>query len=131
MTITERAEKAVEYKANGNNCCQAVALALADQTGFSPEQLRAIAAGFGGGMGNMQGTCGALVGAGIIAGIKTNGEKTVPIARQISEKFQEKSGAVICKELKAKDPVTGKVKTPCDDCVRNAVYAYCKVMNLN
>ena len=75
MTIEERAEKAVSIRAQGRgNCCQSVVLALADQTALSEAQLLAAASGFGGGMGNREGTCGALVGAGIVAGLHGGGQ---------------------------------------------------------
>lgn len=67
----------------------------------------------------MQATCGALIGANIIAGLRSEGKGTVKIARELLEKFKEKSGATICGELKGVN--TGKVLCECDDCVRNAV----------
>ncbi len=69
----DRAEMAVEYKHNRNNCAQAVLLAFADEVDLTEDQLKKIGAGFGIGMGNMEATCGALIGAGMIAGLKTEG----------------------------------------------------------
>ena len=69
MDINEAAKIAVEFKQqHGCNCCQAVLLALKDQTNMSEEELRRLGAGFGLGLGNMEGTCGALIAAAIIAG---------------------------------------------------------------
>ena len=77
MTLSERAEKAVELKTSGKyNCAQSVTVALADQTKLSEEELRQISAGFCAGMGNLEATCGALIGAGMIAGLKTEGKGT-------------------------------------------------------
>lgn len=104
------------------NCCQSVVAAL---TG-NPTLVEA-AGGFGGGMGNMQGPCGALVGAVMAAGIKTAGNRTGRYSRQIYEKFRQLSGAVICRELKGID--TGTVLCSCDDCVRNAIKAYQDVID--
>ena len=88
MTIEERAENAVLFKKDGKgNCCQAVTAALADLTELSEEQLHQIAAGFGGGMGTMEATCGALVGAGIVAGLATRGESTKTYTRQMLRAF--------------------------------------------
>ena len=127
MDITERAKKAVDLKQHyGYNCCQAVTAALADQTGLSEEQLNQLASGFCAGMGNMQATCGSLIGAGMIAGLKKEGNGTLRFTRQISEKFQEKSGALACKDVKGIE--TGKMICSCEDCVRNAVLAYGEVM---
>ena len=129
MTLSERAQKAVEMKASGQyNCAQAVSVALADETGLSADQLRQISAGFCAGMGNMEATCGALIGAGMIAGLKTEGQGTLGKTRQIQEEFASKCGALRCKDLKA--VTDGKPLCPCEECVRNAVMAYGEVMGL-
>lgn len=129
MNIEERAEKAVELKQHhGYNCCQSVTAVLADQTGMPVEQLSQIAAGFCVGMGNLEATCGSLIGAGMIAGLKTQGKGTVRYTKQMIEKFREKSGAVTCGDLKS--IIDGKVLCPCEDCVRNAVKVYGEVMEL-
>lgn len=121
MTIEERAEKAVEYKHSGYNCAQAVVKACEDLTGSDSEELIKAAAGFGGGMGCMEATCGALIGANMVVGILTEGNGTMRYSRQMLQNFNEACGATICKDLKGRD--TGVVLCPCDDCVRNAVKA--------
>ncbi|MCR5344606.1 MAG: C-GCAxxG-C-C family protein [Lachnospiraceae bacterium] len=129
MTLEERADRAVELKTSGAcNCAQAVATALADETSLSEEQLQQITAGFCAGMGNLEATCGALIGAGIIAGLKTEGRGTLGIARVIQEEFGRRCGAIKCKELKA--VTDGKPLCACEDCVRNAVMIYGKLMDL-
>ncbi len=127
MTIQERAETAANYKKTGVcNCCQAVTKVFADQTGVDEETLMKISAGFAAGMGCMESTCGSLVGACMVAGIKSQGQGSPKIAKEILAKFKEKSGATICKELKGLG--SGKVLCECDDCVRNAVLSLGEVM---
>ena len=129
MTLTERANKAVELKLSGGyNCSQAVTAVLADQTSLKDEQLKQITAGFCAGMGNLEATCGALIGAGMIAGLKTEGNGTLKIARQIQEAFRERCGAIKCKDLKT--ITDGKPLCPCEDCVRNAVMVYGEILGL-
>ena len=129
MTIQERAEKAAEYKSTGvYNCSQAVTAVLADQTGLTGEQLKQITAGFCAGMGNLEATCGALIGAGMIAGLKTEGNQTVKKTRQMQEMFRERCGAIQCKELKTLHD--GKPLCPCEECVRNAVLIYGEILKL-
>ena len=111
-------EKAVELRrSHGCNCCQAVVAALTED----PALIEA-GGGFGGGMGNRQGPCGALAGAVIAAGKKTGGSGTPRFSKQLYEIFRERSGAVTCRELKGLD--TGVVLCPCEDCVRNGVRAF-------
>lgn len=54
-----------------HNCTQAVACTYADKTGLDEETVKNIGNGFGAGMGNMEGTCGAIVGAGIVYSLAT------------------------------------------------------------
>jgi len=130
MDMKDYAQKAEELKQSGGyNCCQAVTAALADQTELPPEILYQTAAGFCIGMGNLNATCGALIGAGMIAGLVTEGKGTVRAAKQISETFSQLcGGAITCRELKGID--SGKVLCPCNECVKNAVLAYGKVLEL-
>lgn len=124
----ERAEKAVELKRR-NNCCQAVLLAFEDVLPLGQNELAAIGAGFGSGMGRMKATCGALCGACIVAGLKnTTGRPAAMLTGQILDKFEKMCGATICGELKGVK--TGKVLCSCDNCVRNAVTALESVMRL-
>ena len=112
-------EKAVQLKHDGCNCCQAVLCAFADECGMTESQLRQLGAGFGAGMGCMEATCGALIGAQILLGLKKYaGKPVMGDARALYQAFVQKCGASICKELKGRD--TGKVLCECDDCVRTA-----------
>ena len=127
MTIEQRAEQGAAYK-RSCNCCQAVLLALADQTGMSPDELARLGSLFGSGMGNMEGTCGALVGAGIAGGIALQGGGNGRIAKQLNDNFRTRCGAILCKDLKGRD--TGSGLCSCEDCVRNAIRAYGDVVGL-
>ena len=121
-----REEKAVYYKHNGFNCCQSVIKAMIDLSDSDKEILTNAASGFAVGMGGMEATCGALIGATMMAGIVKQGKKSAITAREILNKFQEYSGATICKDLKGKD--TGVVLCECDDCIRNAIRAFDEVL---
>ena len=69
----DRTDRAVQLKHGGCNCCQAVLCAFAEETGMTEDELMRIGAAFGGGMGCMEGTCGALLGAQMLLGIKKYG----------------------------------------------------------
>ncbi len=113
----DRAENAALLKRK-NNCCQAVLLAYADVLGKTPAELCTLGKCFGAGMGGMEGTCGALVGAEMVLSL-TGGNMMQ--AKALHQKFTELCGASICKDLKG--ATTGKVLCSCEDCVRNAVKA--------
>ena len=120
MTTAERQDYAAKLKRE-MNCCQAVVRAFADTVSLDEATLTSLAAGFGSGMGTMEGSCGALVGAVMVAGLRTGGSGTMALSRRILPRFRELCGATICRELKGVD--TGKPLCSCGDCVRNAVLA--------
>ena len=115
--MESRKQIAVEKKRCGLNCAQAVLCAYVDLAGIDEETAIRLAAPFGAGMGNMEGTCGAITGAGLVLGLVSQGPATKQM-RQIMNKFQERNGATQCKLLKGVG--TGKVLRECSDCVADA-----------
>ena len=110
-SIEERAAAAYELKATGKcNCTQSVVKVFQDKLPVGEDTLMKLTAGYAAGMGCMESTCGALIGAVMVAGILTDGKATPRISRELLQKFEDKCGATI-----------GKVLCPCPECVRNAV----------
>lgn len=74
MNIEERAAQAAAWKATGQcNCAQAVLKAFEDRLPVDTDTLMKLGAGYAAGMGCMESTCGALIGAVMVAGIVTDG----------------------------------------------------------
>ena len=124
MASSVRAERAAELKKSGTaNCCQAVVEACADLLpGMDAATLHRLGAGFAVGMGTMEATCGALVGAGLVAGLLADGNaRAVKVARETFVRFLNKCGATVCGDLKGRNG--GPVLCKCEDCCRNAVQA--------
>lgn len=115
-----RKEIAAEKKRCGShNCTQAVLCTYHDFTGMEEENIKNAGNAFAAGMGNMDGTCGALVGAGIVLGLATKDKaKSIKGMRQIMDKFKQRNGATQCKLLKGVG--TGKVLRECPLCVADA-----------
>ncbi|MCR5315538.1 MAG: C-GCAxxG-C-C family protein [Bacteroidaceae bacterium] len=110
---------AEKKRCNSHNCAQAILHTYADIAGISEDDAMNIAGAFGGGMGNMEGTCGALVGSGIVLGLVNKDKvKSMKQMRQIMTKFQERNGATQCKLLKGVG--TKVVLRECPDCVADA-----------
>ena len=118
--MESRIEEARAKKASGKyNCAQAVACTYCDLVGMTPEQMGAVTASFGVGMGNMKGTCGAIVGAGVIIGLATKDRVTAMKAmKRVMEKFEARSTSTVCCELKG--ICSGKKLRDCNDCVADA-----------
>ena len=115
-----RKQIAVEkLECGSHNCAQAIICTYADLIRIDEETGRNLGCAFGAGMGNMEGTCGALTGASVVLGLAT---KDKPKARkamgQIMTQFQQRNGATQCKMLKGVG--TGVILRECSGCVADA-----------
>ena len=119
------------------NCCQAVACAFSSEIGTEEATLFRAGEAFGLGMGGTEATCGALSGAVMLAGFKNSDGKlddpgtkadTYKLSKEMVERFQEKTGSTVCKELKGIE--TGKVLCTCPDCIRCGVEVVQEVLEL-
>ena len=108
-----RVEKTIERHNKGYNCAQAVACTYCDLVGMDEETMFKATEALGLGMGGMEGTCGALTGACVVAGMKNS-----CYSRQILKKFLDQNKATRCKDLKGVE--TGVVLRSCQDCIRDA-----------
>lgn len=125
--MESRKEQAVEKRAKGYNCAQAVACTYCDLVNADERTLFCMTEGLGGGMGCAEGTCGAVTAACILAGlVNSTGNLDAPdskastakLSREIVQRFLEKNHAVTCKELKG--IATGTMLRSCPDCIRDA-----------
>ena len=102
-----------------HNCAQAIISTYADFIGIDEETACNLGNAFGAGMGNMEGTCGALTGASVVLGLTTqNKAKARKAMRQIMTQFQQRNGATQCKMLKGVG--TGVILRECTGCVADA-----------
>lgn len=125
----DRGEQAVNFHHKGYNCAQAVACAFADKTDLDIKTLFRLTEGFGSGMADTYGTCGAVSGAVVIIGLLNstghiNGApyskaETYKIVKNMIADFRAKNGAAICRDLKGID--TKKVLRSCDGCIEDSV----------
>ncbi len=118
--MESRKSEAAEKKRSGQcNCAQSVICTYCDKAGIDEQTAMNIGNSFAAGMGNMEGTCGALVGAGVVLGLVNKDKaKSVREMREIISKFQCRNGATQCKMLKGVE--SGKVLRECPDCVADA-----------
>lgn len=102
-----RAEKAKEYFLQGYACSQAVALAFSDVCGINEGELSKIMLPFGGGLGRLRLTCGAVSGMAAVIGLTLskaentpeNKKQTYATVQELCGKFQVEYGSLICGEL--------------------------------
>lgn len=124
-----RSEKALEYFSNGFNCAQSVIISFTDILKIEEETALRIASGFGGGMGGMQETCGAVTGSfmviGFLKGKFKDGddeakELTNELIKEFTHKFTDKYKSINCKKLIDVDLSTKEGK---DKAVEEDVFA--------
>ena len=104
----DHASKARDLFLSGCSCSQAVFGAFADEFGFDRDTALRLASSFGGGMGGMRETCGAVSGMLMAAGMKWGYSdvnnldiKTAHYARtrELIEAFKAEHGTIVCREL--------------------------------
>lgn len=101
-------ENAAENFLNGYNCAQAVLAAYAPRLGMDEETAMRLASSFGGGMGHLRETCGAVSAMFMIAGLMrgyTDVEdlslkrEHYKLIQEMAAKFKERYGTINCGEL--------------------------------
>jgi C_GCAxxG_C_C family probable redox protein len=133
MTHADDAEAVFK---SGLNCCQSVLMAFAAEHGLSREQAMHLASGFGGGMGRMGLTCGAVTGAFMVIGLKyprhdrATAERSAQLVQQFTQRFCRQNRSICCRELLGQDISTpqghaaaradGLFQTVCPRLVRSA-----------
>lgn len=108
MNKDQRIQRARELFLQGYNCSQSVFCAYAEDYGIPMGTALRLSASFGGGIGRMRETCGAVCGMAMLLGMET-GQTAPDDAKQkqenyqavqsLAEKFRQKNGSIKCSEL--------------------------------
>lgn len=124
----DKKEYAISLHDRGCNCAQSVACAFAKELCVNEEILMKVSEGLGRGFGGMQGVCGALSGAVMVAGLKyadgnieapKTKQTTYGVADKMCKEFEAKCGSLICAELKGING--GKPLISCPECIKTGV----------
>jgi C_GCAxxG_C_C family probable redox protein len=138
--MKNKEEQAIDFFRSGLNCAQAVLTSYSDTLNIDNRFASIISSGFGGGMGRLQDTCGAVTGAYMVLGIK-NGKKysdnsvikeeTYSMIQKFSEKFTLMNGTTNCRNLLKCDLRTEEgqqfahennlFETVCEKCVSDSI----------
>lgn len=106
--MESRIGKAEELFREGYNCSQAVFLAYADLVGIGFDTAKKLSCGFGGGMGRMRDTCGAVSAMVLLTGFfegmedgaDAEGKKrNYALVQKLVNRFKEMYGSYNCQEL--------------------------------
>lgn len=125
--MSERVNKAAELHKKGYNCAQAVACAYCDMVNADEKEPFRMMEAFGLGMGDMKCTCGAVSAMVALVGMKNSDANldapktkgaTYKQVKELTAKFREMNGSVICADLKGIE--TGKMLRSCPGCIEDA-----------
>lgn len=106
--MDSHAEHAKALFESGYNCAQSVLLAFAPETGLDEQTASRLASAFGGGMGRLRETCGALTASFMVLGMVYGGyppgddASKAELYRRVQElagRFREAHGTTLCREL--------------------------------
>lgn len=104
----KRIECAVSRFKEGFSCSQALLSTYGTQFGLNRKIALKVSGAFGGGLGCMGETCGAVIGAFMVIGLKYGKaniedsaaeEKTYSIVNEFVRRFKLRNGSIICREL--------------------------------
>jgi C_GCAxxG_C_C family probable redox protein len=107
-TMSDRVEAAAAKFVDGYNCAQSVVYAFCDDLQLDKNTALKVACGFGGGMGRKEEVCGAVTGGIIVLGAKYGRgehddkpltEQTYQKTRDLMDRFTQKHGTCICRQL--------------------------------
>ena len=103
-----KSDKAKELFLKGYNCSQAVVGAFCEDLGLDFETAIKLSSSFGGGMGRLREVCGTVSGIFLLVGLKFGytdiQDKNAKInhyklIQDIAERFRQKEGSIICREI--------------------------------
>jgi C_GCAxxG_C_C family probable redox protein len=102
------ADKAEAIFLEGFNCAQSVLASCGEPLGLDRRTALCMGEAFGGGMGRMGLTCGAVTGAFMAIGLKyaklspddrRSREKSVGLVRRFRRAFEARHGSIACRDL--------------------------------
>jgi len=133
-------KKVIESFRAGLNCAQAVVTGFSGKLNFDSNLASGISCGFGGGMGRLQETCGAVTGSFMVLGIynskkyllnQERKEETYSMIQEFSDRFKQLNGSTDCRSLLKCDLKTEEgnrfakennlFETVCEKCITDSI----------
>ena len=117
--MQSRVEKAVETFESGYGCAQSVFATYADLFGMDAATALKLSSPMGGGIGRMREVCGAVSAMALLAGLKEGNtnpsdeegrERIYLLVREMSRRFRERNGTILCRELLGLDGMEQSAK---------------------
>jgi C_GCAxxG_C_C family probable redox protein len=106
--MKSKTENAIALFRGGMNCAQSIVIAFSEELDYDREMATRTSCGFGGGMGRLQETCGAVTGSFMVLGIynckkysanRDRKEATYTAIRKFNREFLDIHGTMNCRSL--------------------------------
>jgi C_GCAxxG_C_C family probable redox protein len=138
---TKKAEKLFR---EGYACSQSILLAFSDDLGIDENVAKKVSSTFGGGMGRLRKTCGALTGAFMVLGLKYGNTEPGDLnkkldsykkVQQLTQKFKDKYGTTSCATILKKHASNNEIinrehhRKICDVVVHDAAVFLSEIIN--
>lgn len=101
-------ETAINNFKSGYNCSQSIVLAFKDILDIDADTITKIASPFGGGMGRLRETCGAVTGMFLVLGllygystpeVRKKKQELYEKVQQLAKQFEEKHQSIVCRDI--------------------------------
>jgi C_GCAxxG_C_C family probable redox protein len=144
------ADQAEAIFRKGFNCAQSVLSCCGERFGLDRQTALRMGEAFGGGMGRMGLTCGAVTGAFMVIGLKhakltpddqDSREKSIQLVRRFRQAFEARHGSISCRKLLGRDISTpegyqqavdrGLFREVCPKLVRDAAEIVGQLLSTN
>lgn len=107
--IDSKRQLAYDGFLDGHGCAQSVLQAFAEETGLDTALLYKLGSGLGGGLARQREVCGTVTALTLLVGLfssdgsgsKTDKDAVYARVRALCDKFREKNGSIVCRELLA------------------------------
>jgi len=102
---TPHTQRAIELHKQGCNCAQAVLGAYCEDFKLPEDTAKCMTAGFGNGLGDTQGICGAVLSGIIVLGLRYGSDRRLVMKKtaEFKQSFREKAGELDCCQLRQGD----------------------------
>ncbi len=130
--------KAKQLHAEGFNCSQSVVLSFVDVLNIDADLAERIALPFGVGVAKMGEICGCVSGMAVLSGFvpenmdengKADRKKCFLWIQELTDKFRNECGDIVCRRLKGIEPGSSKPPQSCRDLVAAAARLVAEKLN--
>ncbi len=138
IDVEAKSEQAKKLHSEGFNCAQSVVLSFVEELNIDSALAERIALPFGGGVAKMGEICGCVSGMAVLSGFvpenmdengKADRKKCFLWIQQLTDKFRNECGDIVCRRLKGIEAGSSKPPQSCKDLIGTAARLVAEKLN--